>query len=571
MSSGPVKYEKSKPSSSRSWQPHARKRAVLRGLDAIFALAQSTDNFSLFGNDIIQCFYDVASVTTDPVRARALMYVEQLAQRWKHSVRDSGWKQGVRPTAQEVMDVIIGIYCMERVGIGTTVKPEVQRMMAGPDSPTSLDYLGWDPFKGGPPRSLPDIHSGENVSRFRTMSNSLIHTFYAERVSLSLGVSYAQVFPWLRELQPYQDPERLPWDEYIDQCYLITHIVFTLNNWGELRLDPALLPHEYYFIREHLPVHIKSRDVHLVGEFVECLRAFGASDTDALVQAGMEFLMVEQGSDDLWDSDSDAYTCYHATMVAVQALLAHEYRGFGPSNQEIGPMLVGWYHEATGGKQAERPSNGSAGRDVLQNHSRDAAAADSVSSGAISFPDNEPKMPSWSADLRLSKMRRCADQLCVAPAAVARRSSPPAVNTVETIVAPRKSIPAVDMGNKAAAQAKREPSPKASPPPPSVAVGSNTAASDENSGGSTAGSQLVKEIQEITTQFEKIEEDKAWGSAGALLTAVGFMPITIEVLQATTLGKTVNRLKKAPDDAVASKARSLVTKWKGLVRDRSGG
>ena len=29
-----------------------------------------------------------------------------------------------------------------------------------------------------------------------------------------------------------------------DECYLVTHVVFTLNNWGELRLDPALLPHE---------------------------------------------------------------------------------------------------------------------------------------------------------------------------------------------------------------------------------------------------------------------------------------------------------------------------------------
>ena len=154
---------------------------------------------------------------------------------------------------------------------------------------------------------------------------------------------------------------------------------------------------EYCFLREHLPTHIAAGDVHLVGEFVECLRAFGARDADPLVQVGsravvvappdriarssrrhrgsirrdnhprapssslhapsktlleshttlrrapggrttlaaidlvcartcvcvcaqrgITFLLQAQGDDDRWDNESDAYTCYHATMVAVQ-------------------------------------------------------------------------------------------------------------------------------------------------------------------------------------------------------------------------------------------------------------
>jgi hypothetical protein len=30
-----------------------------------------------------------------------------------------------------------------------------------------------------------------------------------------------------------------------------------------------MLPHEYYFVREHMAVQLKYKDVHLVGEFVE--------------------------------------------------------------------------------------------------------------------------------------------------------------------------------------------------------------------------------------------------------------------------------------------------------------
>ena len=47
------------------------------------------------------------------------------------------------------------------------------------------------------------------------------------------------------------------YESYVDQAYLITHVVFTLNNWGELALEPELLPHEHLFIRENLGVAVR--------------------------------------------------------------------------------------------------------------------------------------------------------------------------------------------------------------------------------------------------------------------------------------------------------------------------
>ena len=185
---------------------------VLRGLDAIFHMAQSDANFALFGNDIVQCFYDVATVTAEPVRARALMYVEQLAQRWKHSVARLGWKQGASPTPQEVIDAIVGMYCMERVGIGCDVKVAVRRFMDGADGFGAREYLGWEPASAscaGPPPARRGVPR-RAASVYRTMSNSLIHTFYAEKVGLTLGCSYADVYKWLDKPSAAADAAAAP-------------------------------------------------------------------------------------------------------------------------------------------------------------------------------------------------------------------------------------------------------------------------------------------------------------------------------------------------------------------------
>ena len=55
------------------WKPHVRMKAIIKGLDYIFKLAQKAENFDLFGNDMIQCFYDVAKGEAAPARrARAV-------------------------------------------------------------------------------------------------------------------------------------------------------------------------------------------------------------------------------------------------------------------------------------------------------------------------------------------------------------------------------------------------------------------------------------------------------------------------------------------------------------------
>ena len=45
------------------------------------------------------------------------------------------------------------------------------------------------------------------------------------------GVRYRDALQWLPKFRPYLDQSQLPEVEYLDQCYLITHVIFTLSNW----------------------------------------------------------------------------------------------------------------------------------------------------------------------------------------------------------------------------------------------------------------------------------------------------------------------------------------------------
>ena len=161
----------------------------------------------------------------------------------------------------------MGLYCLERVGVSAPkLKEDVIHAvtLTGPDQDDSLkpysckDYFGWDPVHDATvPEGVAEVLSGEAVTVYRTLCNSLIHAFYAERASINIGCGYADVLAKVATLRPYKSHGELPWESYVDQAYLITHVVFTLNNWGELALEPELLPHEHLFIRENLGVAVR--------------------------------------------------------------------------------------------------------------------------------------------------------------------------------------------------------------------------------------------------------------------------------------------------------------------------
>lgn len=487
-----------------AFQGQTRRRAVMSGLDAIFSLSSDPQNFDQFGNDAIQCFYDVARVTEDPVRANALMFVEQLARRWRHRVLARGWRSSGRPTPQQVLEAIVGLYCLERVGVSAPkLKEDVLHAvrLTGPDADDALkpysakDYFGWDPINDTHvPEGVAEVLSGESVTVYRTLCNSLIHAFYAERAMIDVGCKYSDVLRKVATLRPYKSAGELSWESYVDQAYLITHVVFTLNNWGELALEPELLPHEHLFIRENIGVAVRERDAHLVGEYVECLRAFGATDSDPLVQLGMAFLLRAQDpATHRWDTAGDAYTSYHATMVACQALLVHTHRGYGPGLPSCVAVLEEWH-------AAERPG------DVRED------------------PDVE--------------LRKRVDAIRKAPPAPAKPAPTPAE--------PKPASPE---------KKKRPASPdKTAKPPPKKKKKAVPTLSKED-------------VADAEAKLREAVESQAWPAAAKLLKRLADHGVSVELLKTTTVGKTVATLKKAADAKVAMAAKGLVARWKQMVRD----
>lgn len=96
---------------------------------------------------------------------------------------------------------------------------------------------------------------------------------------------------------------------------------------------------------------IEKRDIHLVGEFIQCLRIFGVEENNIVIRDGIQFLLEEQQDDGSWDNqmydgelDTDlAYVAYHATMVAIQALVPPLFTGFGCMNEITEELMSDWY------------------------------------------------------------------------------------------------------------------------------------------------------------------------------------------------------------------------------------
>ena len=255
-----------------------------------------------------------------------------------------GWKIGHEPTPAEVVDAIASVYALESTSVPHAYKSEIMRFCVHLSSYCASDYFGWDVRGSSPPSSgVPELcikcgscttvtQNGRGgsldlnkpatcskcsetlnlLTRQRALCNAIVYLYYANRVGVKLGADYKDALKWLPDVRPYKGPHQLDWTEYVDQCYLVTHVVFTLSEWGALRLDKELLPHEYFFLREHMVSQIRVKNVHLVGEFVEALRIFGCDDDDDIVKQGINFLLKEQSkSDGSWDREegNDAYTC----------------------------------------------------------------------------------------------------------------------------------------------------------------------------------------------------------------------------------------------------------------------
>jgi hypothetical protein len=77
--------------------------------------------------------------------------------------------------------------------------------------------------------------------------------------ALSAECRVVHVLKWLPSVRPFLGPSLIDAEIYSDQVLLATSVVWALSRGGELRIPALLLPHEYFFLREHLAVQLLNR------------------------------------------------------------------------------------------------------------------------------------------------------------------------------------------------------------------------------------------------------------------------------------------------------------------------
>jgi hypothetical protein len=333
-----------------------RARAVRRGLRFIYRTALDRDNFAAYGSDYLWCFYTISSDVSDRgLRRLARRMGVERARAWRRSHRElPAWA-----SAEELIDFAFGGDAADSLGLrDDALKAQIRRAAA---RFKANDLLLFDPASEPPPADVPEaceFDGTENArgaktcrrcgrplkmrTRYDVWYGALITTYTGEHYGVRLGASYEDVLKWLPGLRPYRGSEGGANADFYDTVYALTHVVYTLNDYGQLRLPARLLPEEFAFLRANLREAVREGDADMLGEFMDSLRALGLTDADAEIRAGTEYLLAHQNPDGSWGDarERDIYLRYHPTWGGVAALSNYAWRGTGPSPSKLRLLLA---------------------------------------------------------------------------------------------------------------------------------------------------------------------------------------------------------------------------------------
>ena len=338
-------------------QIEARERAIQRGIRFIYGAACDAKTFAAYGFDLLCCFSLIASTSTDS-RLRKLAYEmgSERARRWRKEHR--ALPSGADP--KTITDFIDATVSADKLGVRDGALKARIRQAAR--NFTVHDFLGFDPSVESPPGDLPkrcrcgarNLRGRKSCkkckrrlqmqSRYETWMQALYRGYRNERSGVMLGTRYADAIRWLPEMRPYCAAESGMDEDFYDSVYAVTHVVYTLNDYGRFRLSPRWLPHEFEFLKDNLESAISMDDPEMAGEFLDTLKAFGVNDENPLIQKCSDYLLSRQNSDGSWGdvNADDVYNRYHPTWTAIDGLRDYAWRGERLSFPKLKPLLEQW-------------------------------------------------------------------------------------------------------------------------------------------------------------------------------------------------------------------------------------
>jgi hypothetical protein len=320
-----------------------RANAIRRGMRFLHGVAMNPKHFAEHDDDLLWCFYTIATTAADPeLRARAWRIGQERARHWRR-------KNGSVPAdadADTIVALVSGSLPADRLGVrADAMKGQLE---AAASRYSAKDFLHFDPAKEPPPDDVPQTcRTCENenprgivtcrtcgttlemTDRHEVLCDALTTTYFGQHYGVRLGGSLAEVMQWLPRMRPYRGYENGTSADFIPIAYAITHVVYTLNDYGAYRLRPEWLPQEYDFLRANLRHIIAINDPETMGEFLDTLKAFGLTEADPLIQTGMAFVLSRQHADGSWGDvgNRDIYHRYHSTWTAINGLMDYAWQG----------------------------------------------------------------------------------------------------------------------------------------------------------------------------------------------------------------------------------------------------
>lgn len=323
-----------------------RRQAVIRGLRFIHRHALEPTNFAQYGSDYLWCFYTIgASVDDREVREMARTIGVELAIRWRRLHPELP----KHVTASRLVDFIHGSDAANSLGVRDE-KLDAQIAGAVRGFKTT-DFFSFDPRTEPPPTDVPAEcifdqtrnRRGARVcsrcqrrltmrSRYDVWCEALVDAYTAEHLGVSLGAEYQDVLKWLKSMRPYPRGKSSSDKDFIHSVYAITHVVYTLNDYGQYTLPAQLLPDEYQFLKRSLRRTILRRDPDMLGEIIDSLKSMGVGETDRDLRQGIDYLLAHQNADGSWGNPQarDNYDRYHTTWNGIAALSNYSWRGMSP-------------------------------------------------------------------------------------------------------------------------------------------------------------------------------------------------------------------------------------------------
>ncbi|MEK6281414.1 MAG: hypothetical protein AABN95_13760, partial [Acidobacteriota bacterium] len=277
----------------------------------------------------------------------------KLAQRWRRA------HPLVPPDAGPdlVLDFVLVRYALSRVGLRDAALNAQIRAAARRFS--AQDLLGFNPVCEPPPNDLSyrcdcglKNQPGrtfckqcrrrlEIQNRYRVWMGALTKTYVSGRCGIFFGARYRDVLKWLPAMRPYPlgAPESVEF--WRDAIYAVTHIVYTLNDYGTYRLRPSWLPREFAFLKSNIAAACERKDPELLGELLDSLKAFGLRASHPLIIRGTRYLLEEQNEDGSWGDldEENIRTRCHTTWTAIDGLRTYTWRGERLSRPEVKSML----------------------------------------------------------------------------------------------------------------------------------------------------------------------------------------------------------------------------------------